>query len=221
MEPYMKNTLALVILTLAAFFSLEIAFSKPEGSESEPNNPRFEAVGSEQQKSAIFAGGCFWCVESDFEKLDGVIEAISGYSGGEAATANYKQVSHTETGHFEVVKVVYDASQISYAQLVEFFWRQIDPTDPDGQFCDKGSSYKSAIFYANDEEKLVVEQSLNELNKSKPFSQPIVTTIAAAKPFYPAEQYHQNYYSKNPIRYNYYRKGCRRDKRLEQLWGEK
>lgn len=169
-------------------------------------------------KTAIFAGGCFWCVESDFEKLKGVSEAVSGYTGGAAETANYKQVSYTETGHYEAVEVYYDPTIVSYAELVEYFWRTIDPTDPNGQFCDKGSSYKTAIFYSSDEEKAVLDKSLEELNKSKPFDEPIVTAIEAAKPFYVAEDNHQNYYSRNPLRYKYYRNGCRRDQRLEQLW---
>ena len=171
-------------------------------------------------ETAIFAGGCFWCIEADFEKLDGVITAVSGYSGGKASTATYKQVSYKETGHFEVVEVSYDPNTISYAELVEYFLVHIDPTDPNGQFCDKGSSYKSAIFYSSDQEKNIVQASLSNLKKSKPFADPIVTIIAPAKPFYRAEEYHQDYYKKNPIRYKYYRNGCRRDKRVEQLWGD-
>ena len=159
-------------------------------------------------------------MESDFEKLDGVISAVSGYTGGSAETADYKTVSYTETGHFEAVEVSYDPSKVSYSELLEFFWKTIDPTDPDGQFCDKGSSYRTAIFYGNDAEQAVVEKSLAELNKTKPFADEIVNTIAAAKPFYLAEEYHQDYYKKNPIRYRFYRNGCGRDKRLKQLWGE-
>lgn len=173
-----------------------------------------------QTMSAIFAGGCFWCIEADFEKLDGVIDVVSGYTGGAANTAKYKTVTNKKTGHYEAVRVRYDAAKVSYAELVEYFWKHIDPTDDRGQFCDKGDSYKSAIFYASDEEQTIVNQSLAKLNKNKPFEADIVTTIAAAKPFYLAEDYHQDYYKKNPIRYNYYRRGCGRDKRIADLWGK-
>lgn len=174
-----------------------------------------------KSESALFAGGCFWCIESDFEKLNGVISVVSGYTGGSKETADYKTVSYNDTGHFEAVRVDYDPEAISYRELVEYFWRHIDPTDPNGQFCDKGSSYKSAIFYSSDSEKEAIDLSLNELKNSKPFSEPIVTTIAAAKPFYLAEDYHQDYYKKNPIRYRFYRSGCGRDARVEELWGKK
>jgi len=170
-------------------------------------------------KTAIFAGGCFWCIEADFEKLDGVTDVVSGYSGGAADTADYKTVTYNETGHYEVVQVSYAPSEVSYAELVEYFWRHIDPTDPAGQFCDKGSSYRSAIFYGDDNEKAIVEASLEKLQQNKPFDGDIVTAIAAAKPFYLAEEYHQDYYKKNPIRYRFYRNGCRRDQRVNQLWG--
>ncbi len=174
-----------------------------------------------KSESALFAGGCFWCIESDFEKLNGVISVVSGYTGGSKETADYKTVSYNDTGHFEAVRVDYNPEAISYRELVEYFWRHIDPTDPNGQFCDKGSSYKSAIFYSSDSEKEAIDLSLNELKNSKPFSEPIVTTIAAAKPFYLAENYHQDYYKKNPIRYRFYRSGCGRDARVEELWGKK
>jgi len=170
--------------------------------------------------TAVFAGGCFWCIESDFEKLDGVSEAVSGYTGGEASTADYKTVSYTETGHYEAVEVYYDPDKVSYSELVEFFWRHIDPTNPRGQFCDSGSSYRSAIFYGNAQEKAIVEKSLANLKKNKPFEGEIVTTIAAAKPFYLAEDYHQDYYKKNPFRYKLYRSGCGRDARVAKLWNK-
>jgi len=170
--------------------------------------------------TAVFAGGCFWCIESDFEKLDGVSEAVSGYTGGEASTADYKTVSYTETGHYEAVEVYYDPDKVSYSELVEFFWRHIDPTNPRGQFCDSGSSYRSAIFYGNAQEKAIVEKSLTNLKKNKPFEGEIVTTIAAAKPFYLAEDYHQDYYKKNPFRYKLYRSGCGRDARVAKLWNK-
>lgn len=171
-------------------------------------------------KTAVFAGGCFWCIESDFEKLDGVIGAESGYTGGSEETADYKTVSYTETGHFEAVQVEYDPKKVSYSELVEYFWRHIDPTDPRGQFCDKGSSYRSAIFYDGSEEQAIVEKSLAQLTLSKPFEGDIVTTITHAQPFYSAEDYHQDYYKKNPIRYRVYRTGCGRDRRVAQLWSK-
>lgn len=171
-------------------------------------------------KTAVFAGGCFWCIESDFEKLDGVYEATSGYTGGSGDTADYKTVSYTETGHYEAVEVSYNPNKVSYAELVEYFWRHIDPTDPNGQFCDKGSSYRSAIFYSNDAEKTVIDKSLQALNKSKPFEYDIVTSIEPSKAFYRAEEYHQDYYKKNPIRYRIYRSGCGRDKTVEALWNK-
>jgi len=172
-------------------------------------------------KKAVFAGGCFWCIEADFEKLDGVNHVTSGYTGGSADTADYKTVTYYETGHYEAVEVNYDPEAVSYSELVEYFWRHIDPTNPRGQFCDSGSSYLSAIFYGNDEEKNIVEQSLASLNKNKPFDGEIVTATLAATPFYLAEDYHQDYYKKNPIRYNLYRRGCGRDKRVNELWGTK
>jgi len=200
------------LLTLLAL----VFFHKQSQAEPDPETPANEQT----TKTAVFAGGCFWCIESDFEKLAGVSGAVSGYTGGDASTADYKTVSYTETGHYEAVEVSYNPQQISYAELVEYFWRHIDPTDAHGQFCDKGSSYRSAIFYANEEEQKVVEESLAALNKSKPFEDDIVTAIAELKPFYRAEEYHQNYYKKNPIRYRVYRTGCGRDRRVKQLWGE-
>ena len=185
---------------------------------SSETSPAADLPSGTELKTAVFAGGCFWCMEADFEKLEGVSEAISGYTGGTAVTATYKQVGHVESEHYEAVEVSYNPEIVSYADLLEFYWRHIDPTDPAGQFCDKGSSYRSAIFFASAEEKFAVEKSLSKLQQSKPFDAPIVTTVAAAKPFYIAEKYHQDYYKKNPIRYNYYRSGCRRDKRIAQLW---
>jgi len=172
-------------------------------------------------KKAVFAGGCFWCIEADFEKLDGVDSVVSGYTGGAKETADYKTVTYNETGHFEAVEVSYDPEQVSYSELVEYFWRHIDPTNPRGQFCDSGTSYLSAIFYGNDEEKIIVANSLENLEKNKPFEGEIFTQILAATPFYIGEEYHQDYYKKNPIRYNIYRRGCGRDRRVQQLWGDK
>ena len=170
---------------------------------------------------AIFAGGCFWCVESDFDKVPGVLATVSGYIGGTVANPTYEQVSRNQTGHAEAVEVLYDPRKVTYAQLVEYFWRTIDPTVKDRQFCDTGSPYRSAIFTVGDEQMRIARASLAALEKARPFKEPIVTQIVAAGPFYLAEDYHQDYYRKNPIRYEYYRSSCGRDARLKQLWGDK
>jgi peptide methionine sulfoxide reductase msrA/msrB len=175
---------------------------------------------TEKTESAVFAGGCFWCTESDFEKLEGVIEVISGYTGGRVKNPTYKQVSAGGTGHIESVKVIYDPSKVSYEQLLDYFWRHVDPTDPGGQFVDRGSQYRSAIFYANDTEKRLAETSKQQLAASGQFKKPIITDILPLGEFYPAEDYHQNYYKKNPIRYKYYRFGSGRDQFLKKAWAE-
>jgi len=171
-------------------------------------------------ETAIFAGGCFWCTESDFDKVKGVLATTSGYIGGHKNNPTYKQVSAGNTGHAEAVKLEYDPKQVSYTELLAVFWRNIDPTTPNAQFCDHGSQYRSAIFYMNDEQKKLAQESRSALEMSKPFKEPIVTEITQASQFYPAESYHQNYHYRNPLRYKYYRYGCGRDARLEQLWGE-
>ena len=168
---------------------------------------------------ATFAAGCFWCTESDFEKVPGVVEAVSGYTGGDKANPTYKQVSAGGTGHTEAVQVRYDPAEVTYAQLLDVFWRNIDPLDAGGQFCDRGDQYRSGIFYQNEEEKRLAEQSKAALEQSHRFKQPLVTEITPAEAFYPAEDYHQDYYKKNPVRYNYYRWNCGRDQRLAELRG--
>jgi peptide-methionine (S)-S-oxide reductase len=168
---------------------------------------------------ATFAGGCFWCVESDFDKVPGVISTTSGYTGGKLANPSYEQVSAKGTGHAEAVEIVYDPKQVSYEQLLDYFWHTIDPTTKDRQFCDEGSPYRTAIFVQNAQQLAAAKASLSSLEKSKPFKEPIVTEITLAGPFYAAEDYHQDYYKKNPIRYKYYRNSCGRDARLQQLWG--
>jgi peptide-methionine (S)-S-oxide reductase len=170
---------------------------------------------------ATFAGGCFWCMEADFEKVDGVLSVTSGYTGGSVVDPTYEQVSAGGTGHAESVRVVFDPKVVSYEELLTFFWHHIDPTVKDRQFCDVGSQYRTAIFYHDEAQRKAAERSLAELEKSKPFPEPIVTEIAAETAFYPAEAYHQDYYKKNPIRYAYYRRSCGRDQRLHELWGEK
>jgi peptide-methionine (S)-S-oxide reductase len=177
--------------------------------------------GGEPQRSAIatFAGGCFWCVESDFDKVDGVISTTSGYTGGHTANPTYEQVSHGGTGHAESVEIVYDPAKVSYKKLLDVFWHNIDPLAKDRQFCDHGDQYRSAIFYHDEEQRALAEASKAAVEKR--FKQPVATQIVPAGPFYKAEEYHQDYYMKNPIRYKFYRYNCGRDARLEELWGKK
>jgi peptide-methionine (S)-S-oxide reductase len=170
---------------------------------------------------ATFAGGCFWCLEADLEKVPGVVTATSGYTGGSVKDPTYEDVSSGRTGHAEAVRVVFDPEVVSYEELLDVFWHNIDPTTADRQFCDVGSQYRSGIFYHDGAQREAAQRSLEELQHDKPFDAPIVTEITAAGPFYPAEAYHQDYAEKNPIRYAYYRKGCGRDKRLAELWGER
>ncbi len=170
--------------------------------------------------TAIFAGGCFWCTESDFDKVKGVVATTSGYIGGHKNNPTYKEVSAGGTGHTEAVKVEYDPKQVSYAELLTVFWRSVDPTTADAQFCDHGSQYRSGIFYMNAEQKKLSLASKSALEMNKPFKEAIVTEVTQASQFYPAEAYHQNYHDRNPVRYKYYRWGCGRDARLEELWGK-
>lgn len=172
----------------------------------------------EKTETAIFAGGCFWCMESPFEKINGVKEVISGYTGGSKENPTYEEVSSGTTGHLEAIQIIYDPQKVSYNELLSIFWKQIDPTDADGQFVDRGKQYRSAIFYKSKEEKALAEKSKQNLEKSKRFNSPIVTEIIAATTFYPAEDYHQDYYKKNPVRYNYYRYGSGRDQFLKKVW---
>ncbi|MER2538522.1 MAG: peptide-methionine (S)-S-oxide reductase MsrA [Azonexus sp.] len=170
--------------------------------------------------TAIFAGGCFWCTESDFEKLPGVISAESGYTAGQTINPTYEQVSAGGTGHTEAVRVVYDPAKVSYPQLLDYFWHTIDPTVKDRQFCDSGTQYRSGIYFQNEAERKAAEESRNALLKEGKVKQ-VYTEIEMAKVFYPAEEYHQDYSKKNPVRYAYYRRGCGRDARLAQIWGSK
>ena len=167
--------------------------------------------------TAVFAGGCFWCTESDFEKLPGVVAAESGYTGGQDPKPTYESVSDGHTGHTEAVRVVYNPDQVSYAQLVEYFWRTIDPTEKDRQFCDVGTQYRSGIYWGSDDERKVAEASLAALQKSGRF-QKIYTEVKQATPFYLAEDYHQDYYKKNSVRYKYYRFSCGRDAQIKRVW---
>jgi peptide-methionine (S)-S-oxide reductase len=175
------------------------------------------ASSNTETAKATLAGGCFWCMEPPYDELDGVLATISGYAGGKKKNPTYEEVSSGTTGHTEVVQVTYDPKKISYSKLLEIFWRNIDPLTPNRQFCDAGSQYRSAIFYHDESQKRLAEASKQTV--AKRFKKPIVTEIVAAAEFYPAEDYHQDYYKKNPIRYKIYRYNCGRDQRLEELWG--
>jgi len=169
---------------------------------------------------ATFAGGCFWCMEEVYDKVPGVIATVSGYMGGHARNPTYEQIGTGRTGHAEVVQVEYDPAKVSYAKLLEVFWRNIDPTQKDAQFCDQGSQYRSGVFYHDEEQKRLAEASRLALQKNKPFRGEIVTEITQASQFYPAEGYHQDFHQKNPTRYKFYKSGCGREARLQQLWGK-
>jgi peptide-methionine (S)-S-oxide reductase len=169
---------------------------------------------------ATFAGGCFWCMEPPFDQLPGVISTTSGYTGGHKKNPTYQEVSAGGTGHAEAVQVIYDPKQVSYEKLLDVFWHNVDPTQQDGQFCDHGTQYRTAIFYHDEEQKQLAEAAKAKLQQHKPFKGEIVTEIVPAGEFYPAEEYHQDYATKNPIRYKFYRTGCGRDQRLRELWGK-
>ncbi len=169
---------------------------------------------------ATFAGGCFWCVEEAYDKVPGVISTLSGYMGGQTKNPTYEQVSAGRTGHAEVVQIEYDPAKVSYETLLEVFWRNIDPIQKDGQFCDHGSQYRSAVFYHDEQQRMLAEASKAALVKSKPFKGEIVTEITKASEFYAAEGYHQDYHLKNPVRYKFYKTGCGREARLKELWGK-
>jgi peptide methionine sulfoxide reductase msrA/msrB len=200
-----------IILAVGIYFSV---FWKNKTIYQEP-------VGSVPTSSGVayFAGGCFWCTESDFEKLPGVMSVISGYMGGNEASPTYEQVSAHMTGHRESVKVYYDSAKVSYQTLVEYFFKHHDPTDAGGSFYDRGHSYTSAIYYSSSDEKIIAENVVKDLEARHIFSKPIVTSIEPTKQFWNAEEYHQDYYKKNPLRYEYYRKGSGRDAYIESVWG--
>lgn len=187
------------------------------GTDYQASQPSTEA----NLEIAIFAGGCFWCTEADFDKVPGVINTVSGYIGGTVANPTYKQVTKGKTGHIEAVKIYFDPTKINYAKLLAAYWPTIDPITANGQFCDSGPQYRSAIFYLDTYQQMQAEASKSALVASGHFNQPVVTEILPATQFYPAEEYHQDYYLKNPVRYSYYRSRCGRDVRLDQLWGSK
>jgi peptide-methionine (S)-S-oxide reductase len=205
----MGRKILLGLIAWGLFAVLPVANPKAGGGQTS---------GSPHEK-ATFAGGCFWCMEPPFDELSGVISTISGYTGGRTKNPTYEQVSSGGTGHAEAVEVLYDPSKITYARLLDVFWKNIDPITPNRQFCDIGAQYRSAIYYHNEEQKRLAEASKKVLESSARFQQPIVTEIAAASPFYRAEEDHQDYYRKNPIRFNYYKYRCGRAQRLEELWG--
>ncbi len=173
---------------------------------------------AEDARTAVFAGGCFWCMEPPFDAIEGVLATTSGFSGGHLANPSYEAVTRGGTGHLEVVQVTYDPAKVSYQDLLGVYWHNVDPFDAGGQFCDRGASYRAAIFVANDDERAAAEASKDK--RAKRLGQPIVTSILPAAPFYPAEEYHQNYYAKNPLRYKFYRYNCGRDRRLAAVWGD-
>jgi len=173
------------------------------------------------QAVAIFAGGCFWCMEPPYDNTPGVTATISGYTGGRTVNPSYQDVSSGTTGHAEAVEVIYDPKVVSYEKLLDVYWHNIDPTVKDRQFCDSGTQYRTAIFYTDEAQRKAAEASKAQVEKTKPFKGPILTAIEMAGAFYPAEEYHQDYYKKNPVRYQFYRSGCGRDARLKELWGDK
>lgn len=206
-----------ILLWLSVLLLIGGLFALVEKEPLAAETPLQAASGTER---AIFAGGCFWCMESPFEKIPGVIGVLSGYTAGETLNPTYKEVSAGGSGHTEAVEVLFDPAQVDYAQLLEVFWMQIDPTDAEGQFVDRGTQYRSGIYPLDAEQQRLAEASKQRLAASGRFAQPIVTEIVPAGKFYPAEDYHQDYYKKNPLRYKYYRYGSGRDKFLERAWGE-
>ena len=177
------------------------------------------AVGAAETAKATFAGGCFWCMQPAYDTVPGVVSTTVGYTGGHTKDPSYHEVGSGSTGHAESIQVVYDPTKVNYEKLLDVFWHNVDPTDASGQFCDKGNQYRSAIFYHDDAQKRLAEESKKNVAKSLKVPGPIATEIVAASTFYPAEDYHQMYYKKNPIRYRFYRRGCGRDNRLEEVWG--
>ncbi len=207
---------AIVLSAISFYFNDAQSMNVKSKSDTMHNDKTMTMAVSE----ATFAGGCFWCTESDLEKLDGVLEAVSGYTNGHKKDPSYKEVSRGGTGHVEAVRVKYDPSMVTYSQILDAFWKHIDPTDSGGQFVDRGPQYRSAIFYHNEEQKELAEISKEELNRSGRFNKPVITEIIKTGTFYPAEANHQDYYKKNPLRYKYYRYNSGRDQFIEKVWGK-
>ncbi len=210
----MKTTHPLFIAIIAGGLAALTTFVVKAGAQSNPDFAEPSTV-----ETAIFAGGCFWCVESDFDKVDGVVETVSGYIGGRSANPTY--YNHTADGHYEAVKISYDPSKVEYEELLDYFFRHVDPTDAGGQFCDRGDSYRTAVFVDSLEERGAAEAEIAEIDASGVLPAPIVTKVIDAEEFWPAEKYHQDYYKKNSLKYSYYRRACGRDARVKALWGEK
>jgi peptide methionine sulfoxide reductase msrA/msrB len=211
----MTTQLALLTLIVwSAMAGFGVATDNPSGKKADMSMNR------EGYKTATFAGGCFWCSEADFEKADGVIEVLSGFTGGKKENPTYEEVVSGGTGHYEAVQVLFDPRKITYARLLEIFWRHVDPTDPGGQFVDRGPQYRSAIFYHDEEQRRLAEESKKGLERSGRFKKPVVTEILPAVVFFAAEDYHQDYYKKNSLRYSLYRQGSGRDQFIRQAWGD-
>ncbi len=208
------------LLWLFALLPMSACNLGPSGSQDTAAKQTKTEAYSGPTAEAIFAGGCFWCIESAFEHLDGVVASISGYAGGEEAQPSYRQVASGSTGHREAVLVIYNPEILSYPELVEYFWRQFDPTDAGGSFGDRGFQYSSAIFYGSDEERRIAEKSKAALQASGRYPNPVVTPVLPRTSFYPAEERHQGYYLTNPLLYNWYRKGSGRDRFIERVWGD-
>jgi len=215
----MRSSVLITILILAGALAAGLHFWNRNTMASQQSEPAMEEK-MRGHAIATFAGGCFWCTESDFEKVPGVVEAISGYTGGDKMNPTYEEVSAGGTGHVEAVQVIYDPKKVSYKELLDYFWRHVDPTDAGGQFVDRGSQYRSVIFYHNEEQKRLAEESKTALAKSGRFHKPIVTAIVPFTKFYKAEDYHQDYYKKNPVRYKFYRWHSGRDQFLKKAWGD-
>ena len=198
---------------------LLVSFLAPTGLRGEPPARPVVPPATPRLEKAVFAGGCFWCMEPPFEKLDGVLSVTSGYTGGTKPNPTYEEVSSGTTGHAEAVEILFDPAKVSYERLLSVFWHNIDPTSKDRQFCDSGRQYRSALFVRGEAQRRAAEASRKALESSKPFRGPIVTEIVEAGPFWPAEEYHQGYSRKNPVRYTFYRSRCGRDERLKELWG--
>jgi peptide methionine sulfoxide reductase msrA/msrB len=214
----MRSTMIVAMLLAIGLLSMSLLLSSSKAIEREGAKSAMKE--HKDLKTATFAGGCFWCVEADFEKVDGVVEVISGYTGGIEKNPTYEQVSAGGTGHVEAVQILYDPEKLTYSKLLDLFWRHVDPTDQGGQFVDRGTQYRSVIFYDDEEQKRLAEESKKELEKTGPFKKPIVTEIVKLATFYPAEDYHQDYYKTHSLRYKYYRHGSGRDQFLKKAWDD-
>jgi peptide methionine sulfoxide reductase msrA/msrB len=214
----MRDVFIVAMLLIIGVFSIGLLLSSSRAVDKEGSGSVMKET--KGLKTATLAGGCFWCVEADFEKVDGVVEVISGYTGGNKENPTYEEVSAGGTGHVEAVQVFYDPKKITYKEILDVFWRHVDPTDPGGQFVDRGSQYRTVIFYHDEEQKRLAEESKRELEKSGRFDKPIVTEIVKFTKFYPAEDYHQDYYKTHSLRYKYYRYASGRDQFLKKVWGD-